>query len=135
MDIAFMSMRWRSGLVASIEMARSAPYGYDQRCEAFGTKGMLQVGNVHETSMSAWTADGRKDSVLQYSFPQRFQAAYEAEVEHFVAVAGGAEAPAVSQRDSILATVIAEAARQSAVEGCRAKLMLDGDIPAFELIQ
>ncbi len=39
-------------------------YGYDQRCEAFGTKGMLQVGNVHETSMSAWTADGRKDSVL-----------------------------------------------------------------------
>ena len=38
------------GTVVTLFMSRSATYGYDQRCEIFGSKGLVSVNNIHETS-------------------------------------------------------------------------------------
>jgi myo-inositol 2-dehydrogenase/D-chiro-inositol 1-dehydrogenase len=61
-------------------------YGYDQRLEAFGSGGMLQAGNRHETSVAAWNAErtAGRDVVL-HSFIERYAQAYEAEMDAFVA--------------------------------------------------
>ena len=38
-------MTFPSGTLASIDLSRFANYGYDQRLEVFGAKGMLQAKN------------------------------------------------------------------------------------------
>jgi myo-inositol 2-dehydrogenase/D-chiro-inositol 1-dehydrogenase len=64
-------------------MSRSASYGYDQRCEIFGSEGRVQVGNVHETSTVLSTCAGIMASKYQHSFPQRFHQAFGLELDAF----------------------------------------------------
>ena len=45
-DTAVVSMTTQSGKLASISNSRRASYGYDQRIEVHGTKGMIQAQNV-----------------------------------------------------------------------------------------
>ena len=44
---AFYLILWQKnlGTIGIIEISRFASYGYDQRCEVFGPKGMLVVNN------------------------------------------------------------------------------------------
>lgn len=64
-------------------MSRSASYGYDQRCEIFGSKGMIQVSNIHETSTVLSTSGGILKSKYQHSFPERFHEAFGLEMDAF----------------------------------------------------
>ena len=36
--------------MATLTLSRGANYGYDQRCEVFGTSGLAAVTNQHENS-------------------------------------------------------------------------------------
>ena len=67
-------------VVAGIETSCSK----DQRIEVHATKGMLQADNQKPTTMIRSTANGRSYDSNCYSFPQRYAAAYEAELAHFV---------------------------------------------------
>ena len=44
-DNVQITMTFSSGTIASIDLSRFANYGYDQRVEVFGAKGMLQAKN------------------------------------------------------------------------------------------
>ena len=44
-DNVQITMTFSSGTIASIDLNRFATYGYDQRVEVFGAKGMLQAKN------------------------------------------------------------------------------------------
>ena len=46
-DNVLISLTFPSGSLGSIDLSRFANYGYDQRLEVFGAKGMLQVKNVN----------------------------------------------------------------------------------------
>ena len=46
-DTAAVQMQTASGKIAVITNSRRATYGYDQRMEVHGSKGMLRAGNVH----------------------------------------------------------------------------------------
>ena len=48
--LLFFSFLYFVGTVVTLFMSRSATYGYDQRCEIFGSKGLVSVNNIHETS-------------------------------------------------------------------------------------
>jgi myo-inositol 2-dehydrogenase / D-chiro-inositol 1-dehydrogenase len=84
-DTCAISLRARSGALIQINNSRRCVYGYDQRIEAFGSGGMLQAGNRHETSVAAWDAErtGGRDVVL-HSFIERYAQAYQAEMDAFV---------------------------------------------------
>ena len=71
-DNATLLMTFSNGTVVTIFMSRSATYGYDQRCEIFGTKGLISINNIHETSTVISNTTGIHQSRLQHSFPQRF---------------------------------------------------------------
>lgn len=64
-------------------MSRSAVYGYDQRCEIFGTKGCVSVNNIHETSTTISNVSGVYQSKLQHSFPERFHTSFGIELDAF----------------------------------------------------
>jgi myo-inositol 2-dehydrogenase / D-chiro-inositol 1-dehydrogenase len=84
-DSAMVVMRAASGALVHINNSRRCAYGYDQRIEAFGEKGMLQAQNRHPTTVEFW-GTGRthaQDPVLNF-FIERYQDAYNAEIDHFV---------------------------------------------------
>ncbi|KAJ1454220.1 hypothetical protein M885DRAFT_484756 [Pelagophyceae sp. CCMP2097] len=115
-DAATIVLRWGDSLVATMEVARASNYGYDQRCEVYGSNGgSLQVDNVLSTPLSSRGSAGVNQGAYSYSFPQRFEAAFGVEVQQFVDCIQGRGAPRVLQRDAALATYLAEAALQSAL--------------------
>ncbi|MEZ5477062.1 MAG: Gfo/Idh/MocA family oxidoreductase [Thiolinea sp.] len=57
-DTASVTLNTASGAIAIITNSRRATYGYDQRVEAFGAKGMLQAGNQLENTLQFAGAAG-----------------------------------------------------------------------------
>ena len=83
LDNVLVTLTFASGLLASIDVNRFAAYGYDQRIEAFGSKGMLQAENRSPISTVLATAEGLRRPPIEHSFPSRYREAYRRELETF----------------------------------------------------
>lgn len=46
-DTASCLVRYPGGVQAMVDVCRQSSYGYDQRAEVLGTKGMIQTDNVY----------------------------------------------------------------------------------------
>src|SRR6185312_1969509 len=109
-DTAVVTLRTASGRLCQISNSRRATYGYDQRIEAHGSKGLLRAGNITATTVELATGAGFvTDPVLPF-FLERYAAAYRAELDAFIAAVGG-EAPASPNgEDGLRALLLANAA-------------------------
>jgi GFO/IDH/MocA C-terminal domain len=58
MDTAAVLLLTGSGAIAQIANSRRATYGYDQRMEAHGERGMLRAGNMTATTLEHASASG-----------------------------------------------------------------------------
>ena len=54
-DTALVHLTFEDGTLATIDNSRKATYGYDQRLEVFGSKGMVQIGNQAVDAHQLWT--------------------------------------------------------------------------------
>jgi myo-inositol 2-dehydrogenase/D-chiro-inositol 1-dehydrogenase len=117
-DAAMVTMRAASGALVHINNSRRCAYGYDQRIEAFGARGMLQAGNRTATTVEAWNDKhtGARDVVLNF-FIQRYQEAYVAEVAHFVACVQEKQEPLANFAAGVEALRLADAALESLSTG------------------
>lgn len=116
-DTAVVVLKTASGKLCQISNSRRAAYGYDQRVEVFGQKGMLQAGNVRESTVECWSASGvEADKPLSF-FLQRYADAYRAELDHFVRAVREGAPVRVGAEDGRRALVLAEAALESLVRG------------------
>jgi myo-inositol 2-dehydrogenase/D-chiro-inositol 1-dehydrogenase len=120
-DTAKILLKTASGRICMISNSRRSGYGYDQRIEAFGSAGMLQAGNVTESTVQVWTEAGAAAAPFQNFFLDRYAAAYVAEMAHFAEVLGG-KAPSIGYADGVAALVLAEAAGESARTGAVVQL-------------
>lgn len=117
-DAAMVLLRAASGALIHINNSRRASYGYDQRVEAFGSLGMLQAANERATTVQAWTAAGTETKdLVQPFFIERYQAAYAAEIDHFVTCLAERSTPQASFGDGLAALRLANAALESAASG------------------
>lgn len=57
-DTAIITMKMANGALAVIDNSRKAAYGYDQRAELFGSKGMVATSNDTVSSAVISNADG-----------------------------------------------------------------------------
>jgi hypothetical protein len=98
-------------------------YGYDQRIEAFGEKGMLQAGNRRATTVEAWDAERTeaKDPVLHF-FIERYTEAYMAEIDHFVDCVEKSVQPLAGFAEGREALRLADAALESLRTGKAVRL-------------
>ena len=112
-DTAMVVMRTADGKLCHIQNSRRATYGYDQRLEVFGEKGMLQAGNVHESTVLKASADGVRTTKPLDFFLQRYEAAYRAEMDHFVTAVLQKKPLSCVAQDGRRALVLAEAAVES----------------------
>lgn len=116
-DTAAVTMTYADGQICVIKNSRRAAYGYDQRVELLGSRGLLQVQNILENSVVKSTEAGVTGAKPTYFFLERYMPAYEQEWAAFVdAVNEDAPMP-VTLDDGITALAMAEAATLSAKSG------------------
>ena len=109
-DTAVVIMETKSGKVAQISNSRRAAYGYDQRIEAHGSKGMIQAGNIKETTVEFAGANGfASDKVLNF-FLERYATAYRSELDAFVEAVKSGKKPNPDGEDGLKANRLADAA-------------------------
>ena len=113
-DTAAVQMQTMSGKIAVITNSRRASYGYDQRMEVHGSKGMVHAKNVHNTTVEVLNKSGYKTDPIQNFFLERYGAAYANELNTFInAVETGNRDPKPNGFDGLQAQKLAEAATES----------------------
>lgn len=121
-DSVNVILRTASGKQAVITNSRRATYGYDQRIEVLGSKGMVAAKNMSEANVQVATAEGFSEPPLLNFFMTRYTAAYANEIAAFVkAVAEGTATPTTGL-DGLKALELADAALKSAQTGQAVKL-------------
>jgi myo-inositol 2-dehydrogenase/D-chiro-inositol 1-dehydrogenase len=107
----------RSGALCQINTSRRAAYGYDQRFEVLGSRGLLQAGNVRPTQVVAWGEQSISSDKPEAFFLERYRDAYALEIEHFLDALSHATPVRTTIEDGIKALELAELATQSWREG------------------
>ncbi len=121
-DTAIISLKMANGALAVIDNSRQAMYGYDQRAELFGSKGMVATSNDTLSSAVISTADGVTGEKPLYFFLERYMESFSEEVRQFCsAVENNTDTP-VGIHAGLQSVKIALAAEKSANEHRAVKL-------------
>lgn len=115
-DTAKTILRTASGRLCMISSSRRSGYGYDQRIEAFGSQGLLRVGNPARNAVEHWSLAGTATAPFETFFLDRYATAYVREIDHFAQVLDGT-LPRIGVRDGVQALALAQAAQRSAASG------------------
>ena len=116
-DTAAVTLTTQSGKICQITNSRRASYGYDQRIEVHGQKGMLRAENVLENTVEIATEAGFQRAPAQHFFLERYDAAYRAEMAYFVDAVTNQKRIMPGIVDGLRAQVLADAATQSYEQG------------------
>lgn len=112
-DTAAVTLTTATGKICQISNSRRATYGYDQRLEVHGSKGMLRAENKLENAVEVATEAGFRRAPTLNFFLERYEAAYLAEMAGFVDAVLAKHAVSPSIHDGLRAQVIADAATHS----------------------
>ena len=112
-DSAMVTLKTASGKLCQINNSRRATYGYDQRIEVHGSRGMLQAANQLENTVTVAGSAGFTTAPNQHFFLERYEAAYLAEMRSFVAALESGRPPAPGIADGVAAQRLADAATRS----------------------
>ena len=116
-DSVQVLLRSKSGRQAMISNSRRATYGYDQRIEVHGSKGMASAENQRPVSIEVATAQGYTRPPLHDFFMTRYTEAYAAEIASFIAAIAGQGKAQPSGEDGLIALALADAALKAVAEG------------------
>ena len=114
LDTAMFTMKSESGVLCHINNSRRAVYGYDQRVEIFGSKGMIISDNQSPTSVKKFNKNiTNSEDPLYYFFIERYDQAYKNQLENFVNCIINKKPTSVNFEDGRKALIIANAAYES----------------------
>ena len=117
-DSAMVVMKTASGKLCHINASRRAVYGYDQRIEALGSKGMLQSNNPLSNTLSRFDAQAtHSQRPLHDFFIERYEQAYRDQMNSFIDALLTGTPVSPSFEDGHQAQVLADAARQAFLSG------------------
>ena len=116
-DSTAVTIRTKKGRLAQINTSRRAAYGYDQRFEVLGSKGMLQCGNHKPSEVVQSDATGVHAEKPEHFFLQRYHEAYRLELAHFFDCLQTGQAFRTTIADGVEAQKLADAAAQSLQSG------------------
>jgi myo-inositol 2-dehydrogenase / D-chiro-inositol 1-dehydrogenase len=122
MDSTAVTIRTKKGRLCQINTTRRAAYGYDQRFEVLGSKGLLQCGNHTPTEVRTWDATGIHGDKPEHFFLQRYSAAYRLEITHFFECLQSGAPFKTTIADGVAAQKLADAATESAKSGLPVRL-------------
>ena len=113
LDTALVLMRFKNGVIGTIDNSRKAAYGYDQRVEILGSAGKIETGNCYPNQ--AVVSNGStvyKDLPLNF-FMERYTESFALELKSFTEAILEGKPTAVTGIDGRIPVVMALAARKS----------------------
>lgn len=116
-DTASCLVRYPGGVQAMIDVCRQSSFGYDQRAEVLGTKGMIQTDNVYPNTAKIFRNDFTGNADMPYDFfLSRYNEAYVTETIAFCdSLVNDSPVPCTGE-DGLVALIMAIAADKSAAE-------------------
>ncbi len=119
-DVLAVQASLEEGVLAHIDGACPADYGYDARAEVYGTQGALLVGSPTEGPLIVTREHSRRDTV--HGWARLFAHAYRAEGAHFVAACLGREPARTGLEDGLRALEVVAAVNRSLGEDREVRL-------------
>ena len=116
-DTAVVTMKMANGCIAVINNSRQAVYGYDQRVEAFGSKGMASDANDLLNTTTIMTKDGARSEKPLWFFLERYNQAFIEQVIAFVDAINNDKPVPVGAVDGLRPVLMAKAATESCRNG------------------
>ena len=115
-DTAVITIKMENGAIAVIDNSRRAAYGYDQRAEVFGSKGMAATTNDTQSSCVLSNAEGVTGEKPLYFFLERYMQSFATEVKDFInAIENNTDTP-VGVIDGLKPVLMGIAAKKSVEE-------------------
>uniref|UniRef100_A0A7S1DBV2 Gfo/Idh/MocA-like oxidoreductase N-terminal domain-containing protein n=1 Tax=Cyclophora tenuis TaxID=216820 RepID=A0A7S1DBV2_CYCTE len=116
-DTATCLVRYPGGVQAMVDVCRQSSYGYDQRAEVLGNKGMIQTDNVYPNTARIYKNDFTGNADMPYDFfLSRYNEAYVTETIAFCeSLVNDTPVPCTGE-DGLVALIMAIAADKSAEE-------------------
>lgn len=99
-------LNYKSGIIVTIDYAKT--YGYDQRVEIHGEKGVAIVDNPKTSSFKLLSQDGITGDPTFNFFDERYVEAYKRELNHFVNVLDQKEKIKISGKEVIQDSKVAD---------------------------
>jgi myo-inositol 2-dehydrogenase/D-chiro-inositol 1-dehydrogenase len=116
-DVAVVTLRHANGALTVIDNSRQAVYGYDQRVEVLGSKGMAASENPLAHTGIKRDASGSTSELLPFFFLDRYIPSYVNEWAAFVNMVANGSPSIVGTADGRAPLVIGLAAIKSLAEG------------------
>ncbi len=115
-DTAVITIKMENGAIAVIDNSRRAAYGYDQRAEVFGSKGMAATSNDTASSVVLSTDAGVTGEKPLYFFLERYMQSFATEVGCFIdAIENDTDTP-LGVVDGLKPVLMGIAAKKSVAE-------------------
>lgn len=121
-DTAIITLTFENGAIGVIDNSRKAVYGYDQRLEIFGSKGMVSADNNFPDNHRYFTADTIQGSLPLNFFMDRYLEAYSNELKLFCDAVVNDKPVPVGGMDGLMSVAIGLAAKKSVAEGRPVKM-------------
>lgn len=115
-DTASVLLQTHGGRQCVITNSRRATYGYDQRIEVHGSKGMVAAENQRPVMIEIATEQGHQRPPLHDFFMTRYVDAYAAEITAFIAALRDGAEISPNGEDGLMSLILADAALKSATE-------------------
>ena len=112
-DTTVITLRFQNGVIGTIDNSREAVYGYDQRVEVFGSKGMVTAANPLTDTVTFSGSDGSRAASPPYFFVERYKPAFLSELQAFFTCIQEDTPPPVTGADGRAPVVIGFAALKS----------------------
>jgi myo-inositol 2-dehydrogenase / D-chiro-inositol 1-dehydrogenase len=113
LDTALMVLRFRNGVIGTIDNSRRAVYGYDQRVEILGSEGKIEAGNCYPNqAVVSGAMTVHRDLPLNF-FMERYTESFALELKSFTQAVIEKRPTEVTGIDGRIPVVMAMAARKS----------------------
>lgn len=115
-DTAVIVLTFENGAIGVIDNSRKAVYGYDQRIEIFGAKGMAKAENNTPDNVIQYSQEGVQSALPLHFFLERYEKAYRTCMQSFIDCVLNDTPSPVDAHDGLMATAIGLAAAISLKE-------------------
>ena len=114
LELATVVMKTKKGVQCIITNSRHCSFGYDQRIELFGSKGMMISDNQRDLETSIYTKNSTNNkSLFKTFFIERYSEAYRIQLDDLVKLCKKSVKPIATFEDGRKSLILAETAKRS----------------------
>jgi myo-inositol 2-dehydrogenase/D-chiro-inositol 1-dehydrogenase len=113
LDTALIVLRFRNGVIGTIDNSRQAAYGYDQRVEILGSEGKIATENCYPNQATVSTGKVVRRDLPLHFFMDRYTESFTNEMRSFVTAVRENRPTEVTGTDGRIPVVMGLAARKS----------------------